>query len=390
MKEMHVYPQKLQIVNGLAKMSCVIERLNDSGVMSSDVLYYEFDELEKYPAENDTEGYLIALIMQAMSEGRSLKVHGAVSDTLLSNLTEFRDAWCLWKPKIFYPIDFYSEEVYDQNPYKNNNGAVCAFSGGLDSTFSVWRHVNKLNFHRSQDIKFCTFVKGFDIKLDNEVEFTSARNIASASLHSVGLPLVTIATNFRQIVTVHWEYSHAAALVSTLHPYKALVNTCIVGSTDPYDSLIIPWGSSPITDHLLTSKSFTVLHDGASCSRGRKIFEIRKWEIGSKNLRFCWQGKHKDKNCGKCGKCLRMAFNFLANKLEVPANIPVHNYENSLKKIKFANSAEASRWHEILNLASYNNIKEKWVRILYNKLFLYKVKNFIKYIIKYKILPTKK
>lgn len=377
MKEMHVYPQKPQVVNGLAKNSCVIERIDGTAVIGSDILYYEYNELEKYHAENDSEGYLIALIMQAMSEGRSLKVHGAVSDALLSNLTEFRDAWCLWEPDVFQPIDFYSEEVYKQNNY-DNNGAVCAFSGGVDSTFSVWRHVNKLNYHRSQDIKFCTMVRGFDIPLDNKVEFTTAKEIGSSTLNSVGLPLLSITTNFRQIVNVKWEYTHAAAIVSAFHGYKALIDTCIIGSTESYDALVIPWGSSPITDGLLSSNSFTVLHDGASYNRSRKVFEISKWEIGSNNIRVCWKGEQKDRNCGKCEKCVRTAFNFLANRLDVPDNLHVYDYINSLKKAKFTNKVIISEWNQILKLAKHNNINEKWVRILSNKLSLYKVKKFLK------------
>ncbi|MDY6896134.1 MAG: hypothetical protein SVO01_12090, partial [Thermotogota bacterium] len=189
---------------------------------------------------------------------------------------------------------------------------------------------------------------------------------------------------------INWEFSHAAALVSTLHPYKAIVNTCIVGSTDAYDALVIPWGSSPITDYLLSSNSFIVLHDGASYDRGQKIFEIRKWETGKNNLRICWQGKRKDKNCGECTKCLRTALHFLASNLNIPDNIPVYDHENQLKRTKIINRADALRWNQVLELAKHNSINEKWVKILSNKLFIYELKQFIKYVLRYKILSPKK
>ena len=37
------------------------------------------------------------------------------------------------------------------------------------------------------------------------------------------------------------------------------------------------------------------------------------------NLRVCWEGPQRDRNCGVCEKCIRTKLEFLANGLELPS-----------------------------------------------------------------------
>jgi hypothetical protein len=46
-----------------------------------------------FPEDADCDAYVLAALMDAMREGRTLLVKGSVSDTLLSNLSEFQAAW---------------------------------------------------------------------------------------------------------------------------------------------------------------------------------------------------------------------------------------------------------------------------------------------------------
>ena len=42
----------------------------------------------------------------------------------------------------------------------------------------------------------------------------------------------------------------------------SLENQLIIGSSDWYNDLEIPWGSSTVGDYLLGSSEYTVIHDG--------------------------------------------------------------------------------------------------------------------------------
>jgi hypothetical protein len=63
----------------MARRSCHIERIDGKNSKGSDTLFFETVELGKHPGDYDAEDYLIAPFMQAMSEGRSIKIHGAGS-----------------------------------------------------------------------------------------------------------------------------------------------------------------------------------------------------------------------------------------------------------------------------------------------------------------------
>ncbi|WP_094673977.1 hypothetical protein [Hydrocoleum sp. CS-953] len=363
MKILNLYPQPLEQVGTYVRRSCKIERQDDDQIINSRVLWYEFPEIENLPTDTDSESYLIAVIMEAMLENRKIVVHGRVSRELLANLTEYRDAWCCWLPQVYHPVDFQVDEIVDN--VVRLPSAVCAFSGGVDATFSVWRHAKTKNGYRSQAIKTCAIIHGFDIPLQNEEAFVTAFNQASATLKSIDIPLLPIRTNFRKVIWTNWEHVFAAALVAALQNFKKIVGTCLIGSSEPYKSLVFPWGSSPITDHLLSSEEFRVLHDGATHSRTQKVATINEWKEGCDNLRVCWQGALKDRNCGKCEKCLRTMFNFKANNLNIPACFRESSIsDKSLFQIRASNDAVLSEWGEILDSAICNNVQDNWVKIL--------------------------
>ncbi|WP_108945129.1 hypothetical protein [Shewanella halifaxensis] len=150
-------------------------------------------------------------------------------------------------------------------------------------------------------------------------------------------------------------------MVATLSNLKSIAGHSIVGSSEPYDSLVIPWGSSPITDHLLSSDNFSVIHDGASHSRTEKVRDIADWQAGLQSLRVCWQGDLKDQNCGKCEKCVRTKLNFLATNNPIPSCFPKSDIVKDLKGIKLKNHAIVAEWKQIYQFAKQHNITAAWL-----------------------------
>jgi hypothetical protein len=350
-----------------ATRRCRVERRDGQRVISSDELWYSLPASAALPAESDGEPYLLACLMLAMSEGRSLFVHGEASRTLLSNLTEFRDAWCCWRPSDYSPVDFESDAITDVAPLQSREAAI-AFSGGADSAFSVWRHVNARVTHGSYHIRRPLFVHGFDIALADQASFDTARDAAQRSLADLGLTLLTIRTNFQEIVHVNWEHVFAAAIASALQFCKGDCGVALIGSSEPYDSLVFPWGSNPITDHLLSSATMEVVHDGAAFGRAGKIAAIAGWRAGCDNLRVCWQGEHRGGNCGRCEKCQRTMFNFLCNGLPVPDCLPQEIDYDVLRTVRITSPALVSEWSQILQTATRNGLDERWMRIVRSKL----------------------
>jgi hypothetical protein len=365
MRSLVIHPPQTESIAGGWRRSCRIERLDDGRPAASDSLWYELPESVPPPPEADAEAFLLATIMVGMAEGRSIRVRGATSRTLLSNLTEFRDAWHAWVPNRYQRIDFEPDEVIDAPAHVAPASAISAFSGGVDGTFTVWRHATGRAGYRTAPIRLCVMVHGFDIPLADEDGFRGARERAVQTLADLRLPLLTLRTNFRQVVKTEWGYVFAAALAAGLQMFKEIAGVGLVGSSEPYDSLVIPWGSNPITDHLLSSDTFAVVHDGAGFSRTDKVAAVAEWDVGRDALRVCWMGQQRDRNCGQCEKCLRTMLNFRANGLPIPSCFPKASVSAAdVKRVALPNRAIVAEWRQLLDTALRNGIADEWVPTL--------------------------
>ena len=348
--------------------SCKILRTDAKGrAEKEERLWFQFPTVEKYPDSDDCDSYLLAMFMEGMKERRKIVVKGSVSGELLSNLVELQAVWDKWDPKRYGLVDIEVDHIRENGV--RAPGAVCAFSGGVDGSFTLWRHSQNKCSYRSQKINFCSLVHGFDIPLADTGAFEVALKRAANTLENIGLKILPIRTNYREI-TKKWTHKFSAALTAALSNFKYLSGTCLIGSGKSYDELVIPYGSSPITDHLLSSGEFGVIHDGASHNRVEKVAQIAEWQKGVSNLRVCFQVSQNGENCGKCEKCVRTKLNFLACNQPVPDCFPESvSIENQLqgasikkflKKAAKKNDYVHTEWQQILDYADRHKVKASW------------------------------
>lgn len=373
MKALHLFPQPHEENGATIKRTCRIERFDGPVQVSVEELWFEIDRIDELPADDDCESYLLSMLMEGMAENREIVVHGAVSKELLSNLTEFQDVWVSWRPEKYNRVNVNVDRLA-QN-LKMKPGAICAFSGGVDASFSVWRNTENRNGARTQSICLCAMVHGFDIPINDARAFGVAFSRAATTLSSLNLPIRAIRTNFREISRLDWNQTHGAALVGALANYKGLAGVCVLASGEPYSGVLRPWGSSPITDHLLASGTFTVIHDGASHTRTQKVLALSEWPAGFESLRVCWEGEAKETNCGKCEKCVRTMLNIAANNLPIPACFPSRVIiADDVKNIDIKNEVIRGEWRQILETAKRNGIAADWVALVEKKLGPYRFK----------------
>lgn len=355
-----IEPQSIKTLDDHHIRSCTIERFDNDLLIDKQTLWFKFPIQVPPPDYDDCDSYLLAIILDAMAEKRNIIIKGSTSLELLSNLVEYQSVWHKWLPDTYTIITISVEKIRKhETPV---HGAISAFSGGVDGTFSVWRHSQSKNSYRSQKINFCTFVHGFDIPLSENGAFTLASESATAVLKDIGIQLLPIQTNYRSISSRSWEHTFGTALVATLNNFKNISGTCIIGSGNDYNHPLFPWGSTPVSDHLLSSDNFRVLHDGSSHSRTEKVAEICEWQMGIDHLRVCWEGKN-DKNCGNCEKCLRTQANFLAIGQPLPQCFPdTEHIKSKLSHLKIPDkSSIIIEWEDILHYTKHHGIRDKWV-----------------------------
>lgn len=315
------------------------------GSEASYELWWEYPLEVPEIAPEDCDSFLLAALMPAMKQGLNIKVQGSVSQELLANLTEFQKVWIKWCPEIYREVAIEVDRVRPREVPAES--AVVAFSGGADAQFSAYRHATGLAGHASRPLIAGVFVHGFDIPLGDPKGFDGAANLARRALGDLGLRLIHVQTNVRDALDVNWEHLCGTAIASVLHGMKGYAGVALIASGEPYDALVVPWGSHPMTNPLLSSGGLRVVHDGAGYSRSEKIRGLSGWEVGIQNLRVCWAGGAHDRNCGKCEKCVRTRLNFLLSGVAHPACFTTPLEPKLLRSVVLRSDAARAEWRLI-------------------------------------------
>ncbi len=298
-----------------------------------------------------------------MQLGRPLRVHGPMTKDALCNLSTFQEAWTRWKPHLYRKIELIPSELV--SPQTGTGGrAIAAFSGGVDSVFSILRHNGRQLGNASYPLHSVLMVHGFDVPLESLASFEALKDRTAPLLQELGLKLRIIRTNLKSWLAQDWEDSHMAQLACCLHNYSHEFDYALVGSTEPYDRLVIPWGSNPATDYLLSGSTMRIVHDGAGFSRTEKVAYIASNQTASKVLKVCWEGKEFHKNCGVCEKCIRTQANFLAVGVTRPLCFDAPLNLRQIKTISLSNDIACAELESIIAYAQAKDITGEWLQLL--------------------------
>jgi len=364
----HIWPEQKTTEGNLIVCSATLETPDGD----RDKLFYKIPAEWENALSGVADPYLIASIFPAMAVNAQIHVHGDATPSLLANLEEFQAVWNSWKPDLYKRISLTADhEIEHEQP--NNAHAIISFSGGVDSCFSAYRHVKQIAGRQNKNIQAGVMTHGFDIPLKEEEMFKRAAEKSSIILSDLKIPLITISTNWREIKhnrRVNWEDTHATAIASTLHLFTQRFNYGLIAGTEPYNYLL--WGSNPLSDPMLSSNKFKIIHDAASNTRIEKVKVISNWEAANNNIRVCWAGQNHDKNCSKCEKCVRTILEYRVTGNSLPPCFENDVTDEQILSIMINNDVQLSYLQSILAYAiSLHLSKESWVQALNKRINLY-------------------
>jgi hypothetical protein len=204
-------------------------------------------------------------------------------------------------------------------------------------------------------------VHGFDIPIRKASMFSQALCRARAMLQSLDIPLIPIATNLREH-GLDWARSYGVALASALSLFAGAHTHGIIASSfthagDPKH------GSDPETDHLLSSRGFQIVHDGAEYSKFDKARAIQWWPAALQHLRVCWQGRNLGKNCCKCEKCIRTILFFRALGI-FPSAFARDVKDRQIARMRIPPISVSSGYTDLLHYLRENNMQGAWIDAL--------------------------
>ena len=263
----------------------------------------------RYPREWESllsqrlEPFITSLSSVASVLREPIQVDAAISERLHAGLEEYWTIFHRWFPERFFPVEV-QPEGYAADPVP---AAACgtAFSGGVDSFFSLFRHHGTRELRPTYRVRYALFVHGFDIPLADHRTYGVTSAAYEEALASCGVQLIRVATNVRQFVKVaNWEMSHGSALSGVAMTLAQAMRRFYVPSSKSYTT-IEPWGSDPLIDGLLSTDQFEVIHDGAAYTRFDKLEQMQDWAPFRRLLRTCWEHPDGLRNCGHCTNCRR-------------------------------------------------------------------------------------
>lgn len=307
-----------------------------------------------------------AVVFIAMRQGENLHIEGPVSESMLESVEDLIASWVNLRPDLYQRINVTAAEEVPDNalPVPPRGVAIAAFSGGLDSSFTVWRHANGGVGRRTRRLFAGALIHGLDVPLSAERAFAIAYANADDTLKSINVPMVVIRTNWKTEGCTHWEMEFGTGVSTCLRNWQGVVDTALLGSDEDYLRIVMPWGGNPLTYAMLSSTGFKVVYDGGEFARSEKAEGIKDWEVGLRSLRVCWEGPITGHNCGKCEKCLRTKMNFLAVGTPLPLSLPGMPTTSQVFSIRAKASAQMALLYEILDIAKGRGINEPWVGAL--------------------------
>ncbi|NBO18476.1 MAG: hypothetical protein EBV03_04470 [Proteobacteria bacterium] len=330
-------------------------------------IFHESAHLPPLTEDTPLDAHVLAVLLHVMRVGLPLKVHGVLTRQMMRNLEELQLVWCRWKPALYSKVEIMPERVADARRILPQSRAIAAFSGGADATFTALRHNHKKPVlpaavrHNLTDVMM---VHGFDVDLAKPRYMDELIARSRPLLDDLGLTLRVVRTNSKDWQRQSWDDSFALELAACLHLFAGEFDVALVGSSEPYEALVLPWGSSPVNDPLMSSDLMQLVHDSAGYSRTDKIDEIARHPIACQTLKVCWAGEVQSGNCGVCEKCLRTMMNFLAAGHTVPACFPRGLRLGDIPRMKIYNSTQKAELEGILRHARARGTQGAWMQVL--------------------------
>ena len=312
-RQIHIRPRPVERREG----SLIVSARLDGVRRGRKTLWFQVDESYGSWLTQSAGPWVLAVIFNAMRSGADLVVHGAVSRSLLVNLERFQQVWTRWRPNCYRPVTITAEAEWPDQARQGE--AVAGFTGGVDSCFTAYRNRRDLAGGQNLNLTAGLMVLGFDVPLYDRDQFGSVLRKCRRLLRSIGMESLFMATNIRE-QPINWKDLHGTALAASLSVLAGRFTTGIIASTFPVRR-IHPYGSHPLMDPFLGSDGFPIVHDGAECGREEKMRLLAEWPQAMADLRVCWEGRQRDRNCGRCYKCVRTKLCFMVSGLPIPPSL---------------------------------------------------------------------
>lgn len=356
---MIIYKPEITEANGEICVSAQV-KIRASDRTFPNTVWFKFPKSYNEYVTNRADCFATLMLPLAMRYGEDLEIGGALSLRLLNGMRQYQRIQQIWKPDEFKLIKITCHNLEKINPAKIAEGVGCAFSGGVDSFYTLWAHLPQQEPDPGYRISHCLMINGFDLNSmpeNTEHFFKKTRQLYEPMMNKLGLDLLVAHTNIWQFMDKReWKnymYTFGSVLIACALALGQLFSRFYIASSFQYAQLF-PWGSHPLLDNLLCTESMESIHDGAHLMRVEKIAALSRWPETYSRLRTCLFNTFfidkaaKLENCCRCERCIQtMSVLDMLGVLDKYTVFPKPLKSKSIRKINFFNIPEKRKYKYI-------------------------------------------
>jgi hypothetical protein len=282
-------------------------------------LCFEYHDGDEAALSTLADAFLIALLPIAMRLGEDIRVEGPVSTPLAFGLESWQVAVATWYPGYFARVAIDYEQLVDGADGPRPPAVGCCFSGGVDSWYSVWKHLPAQQPLQPYQLSHALMINGFDQVDDARTEGAGQGMFAAYApvLGSLGVELIMVSTNLRRFRSLAFDRNrlvrtYGSSLIACGHALGMQFGRFAVSASAAYAwEDLWPDGSHHVLDHLLGTDRLQILRAGGDANRSRKLEQLADVPEVQHSLRVCFRDPEFDprtgqvRNCGECEKCIR-------------------------------------------------------------------------------------
>jgi len=252
------------------------------------------------------DAFAAVVLLPAMAAGEDVVIDAPVSPKLVAGAWDVAGVWSSWRPG-WRRSRIEAPTAHACAP--SRGGTAASFSGGVDSFFTAVRRKPDVLITLRAGFAGADVLSGWDfdremLELAHVAEELGARHVVvESNAIDFGRPLI--------------GFQHFGAVLAAMaHGIGNSIRRLYVPGTWSHRHKR-PWGAHPDVDHLWSSESLEVAHDGAEFERHEKIAQMADNQLVLDWLRVCYVRPPGANNCGRCDKCLTTKLGLLlAGKLD--------------------------------------------------------------------------
>ena len=283
------------------------------GVCCPYTLWFRFPASYRDYVSNRSDGFAASLLPLAMTVKEDLEIEGTLSPRLLHGMNEYQDIQHAWQPELFDVVNLAYDVLENQDPAHVSGAVGCAFSGGVDSFYTLFSHTPENEKNPDYRLTHALMINGFEIYADLDEIGESYRfyPVYKPMMDRHGVTLLVSTTNIMQFFDLRiLKGSFGAVLASSALVLGRLFSSFFIASSYPFNRFF-PDGSHLLLDHLMSSETLEVIHDAPTVDRFDKTLALTKWPEARSALRVCnnpveiKNTPESLENCCRCEKCIR-------------------------------------------------------------------------------------